>query len=293
MAAIPKELFARIKRIEIETSRLAEELLVGLYRSAFKGRGMEFEEVREYIEGDDLRSIDWNVTARMNHPYVKNFREERELTVLLVVDISASSRFGSGERTKGELMAEIAALLSFTAVKNNDRVGLLLFSDGVELYLPPKRGLRHVLCAIRELLFYKPKGLGSDLKAAVDFLGKVQKRSALCFVLSDFLYTLPEKELSLTAKRHDLIALHVVDPLEEEFPPMGLVAMRDLETGKVAVVDTSRGELREKLRRKMREKERSLKALMGKIGAGYVTIKSDEPYQHPLRRFFHGRRVSH
>lgn len=293
MAAIPKEIFARIQRIEVATSRLAEELMVGLYHSAFKGRGMEFEEVREYIEGDDVRSIDWNVTARMNHPFVKSFREERLLTVMLVVDISSSSLFGSGERLKGELIAEIAALLAFTAIKNNDRVGLLLFSDEVELFLPPKNGSRHVLRVIRELLFSSAKRRGSDLKVALDYLGRVQKKSCLCFILSDFLYPLPKRELSVTAKRHDLISLHVVDPLEETLPEVGLVAMRDLETGEVALVDTSNPIRQKNYRERRKESVGIVKSTMGKLGAGYILIKSDEPYLHPLRRFFRMRRVRH
>lgn len=293
MAEIPKELFKQIRRIEIATNRLAEDLLVGMYHSAFKGKGMEFEEVRAYVEGDDVRNIDWNVTARTHEPHIKNFREERELTVLLVVDVSASSYFGTKKKSKREWIAEIGGLLAFTAIKNNDKVGLLLFSDQVEKYLPPRKGLRHVLRVIRELLAFPPKSNGSDIKKALSFLGNVQKRRSVCFLLSDFLFPLEGEELAVTSRRHDLIALHILDPVEKAFPSIGLVNLKDLETGAMRYIDTADETLRKKAAEKFEDNLLAVKETMGRIGAGHVLINTSASYIEPLRKFFKLRKIRH
>lgn len=293
MPEIPKDVFKYIRRIQITTTHLAEELMVGAYHSAFKGKGMEFEEVREYIDGDDVRNIDWNVTARMNSPYIKNFREERELSVILLVDVSGSSGFGSGQRLKREYIAEIAAVLAFTAIKNNDKVGLLLFSDETEEYIPPKKGLRHILRVIRDLLVFKPKHRGSDLKKALDYLGQTQKKSCVCFLLSDFLFDLCPRELAITARRHDLIMIHVRDPSEINFPEEGLVELGDLETGASQIIDTSYPPARKSLESEATLKKEEVHRLAKKINAGYIHITTDKPYAEPLRKFFKIRRIRH
>ncbi len=293
MASIPRTVFQHIRRIQIATNRLAEDLMVGAYHSAFKGKGMEFEEVREYTQGDDVRNIDWNVTARTNHPHIKNFREERELTVMLVVDISASSQFGTTKQLKSELIAELSALLAFTAIKNNDNVGLLLFSDIVEEYIPPKKGIQHILRVIRDLLVFEPKHRHSNLKVALDYLGNVQKKSCVCFLISDFLFPIQKKELAITSKHHDLISIHILDPAEESFPKIGLVNIRDLETGKMTFVDTSYLPTQQFHESKVSKKKNTVKQMMEKLGAGYILIKTDQSYVQPLRRFFRLRRIRH
>jgi uncharacterized protein (DUF58 family) len=293
LSNIPKDVFKHIRRIQITTTRLAKELMVGVYHSAFKGKGMEFEEVREYVDGDDVRNIDWNVSARMNSPYIKNFREERELSVILLIDVSASSLFGSGKQLKQQFIAEIAAVLAFTAIKNNDNVGLLLFSDQVEEYIPAKKGLRHILRVIRDLLVFEPKNRGSDLKKALDFLGNIQKKSCVCFLLSDYLFDLCPHELAITAKKHDLIMLHVCDPAEEHFPESGLISMIDLESGIAQIIDTSNQPTQEELKIKMTLKKEEVYNLSKRINAGYIYLRSDQSYADPLRKFFKLRRIKH
>src|ERR1700690_278917 len=241
-------LFKRIRQIEIRTNREVTGVLGGQYHSVFKGRGMEFEEVREYLPGDEVRSIDWNVTARFGHPFVKKFKEERELTVMLVVDVSASGQFGSVRQTKNEMAAELAAVLAFSAIRNNDKVGLIMFTDQIEKYVPPKKGRSPVLRVIREILAFQPKGRGTNLKAALDYLNHVQTRRAVTFVLSDF--QLPDEEtvrkkLRVASKRHDVIALSLRDPREEELPAVGLLELRDAETDERALVDTFDRNVRE------------------------------------------------
>ncbi len=228
---ISKDSFEHIRAIQIRATRNVNDLFGGIYRSVFKGRGLEFEDVREYEPGDEIRSIDWNVTARMQNAYVKNYREERELSVMLVVDVSASSHFGHASYLKSELITEIAALLAFSAIKNQDKVGLLLFSDQIELYLRPKKGSRHVLRIIRELLYFQPKQRGTDLQKALAFLGKVQRHQTVCFIISDFISGDFSHELQLTAKRHETIAIYVYDDYEIQFPNIGLIALQDLESG--------------------------------------------------------------
>ncbi len=287
------ELFDKIRKIQIVTNQLAKDLLAGAYHSAFKGKGIEFEEVREYQEGDEVRSVDWNVTARMNHPYVKVFREERELTVMLVVDVSASSRFGSQNRTKKDLIAELGGVIAFSAIKNNDKIGLILFSEEIELYLPPKKGLRHVLRVIRELLVHKPKKIKTDISAALTFLGNVQQRSTICFVISDFICELPERELLITSQHHDLIAIQVTDPSEWEFSKMDLVQVSDLESGRTTIIDTSSSAVRREQRQNMVERTQNLQEIIRQMGAGLIQVKTDEAYIYPLQKFFKLRKIRH
>ncbi|KIA76568.1 hypothetical protein DB43_AB00330 [Parachlamydia acanthamoebae] len=278
------ELFKKIRRIQIQTTHLAEDILAGAYHSAFKGKGMEFEEVREYQPGDEIRHIDWNVTARMDHPYVKNFKEEREITVILLVDISSSSRFGSQNLLKSELIAEIGAVLAFSAIKNQDRVGSILFSDQIESYLSPKKGSRHVLRVVRDLLVFIPQHQGTDLGAALAFLGKVQRKSAICFLISDFLTTGYEHQAKLIAQGHDLISICIRDPHEESFPNLGLLNMKDLESKSEALVDSNQNT--DKLRVEAEKRLKDAQFFMKTIGADFVEIRTDQPYIPILRKFF-------
>lgn len=286
MAAFSHDLFKKIRRIQIQTTHLANDVLAGAYRSAFKGKGMEFEEVREYQQGDDVRSIDWNVTARMNRPYVKNFREERELSVILAVDVSASTYFGSGESLKSELIAEIAAVLAFSAIKNQDKVALLLFSDRVEKYFPPQKGTRHVLRIIRELLTYQPQPRSTNISEALSYLGKVQHRSGICFLLSDFICVDFSHEAALAATRYDLVPIAIVDSAEMAFPKMDLVTFSDLETGTSLLVDTSAGIVQTKLRKTTEERLSSLKKMMQKLGTELCIIDTHLPYMQQLKKYF-------
>jgi uncharacterized protein (DUF58 family) len=281
-----EELFSSIRRIQILTTHLAEDILAGAYHSAFKGRGIEFEEVREYEPGDEIRSIDWNVTARMDRPYVKNFREERELTILLMIDVSYSSRFGSTKQLKNEFIAELGALLAFSAIKNNDKVGLLLFSEEVEKYIPPKKGLRHVLRLIREILYFQPKHKGTNIASALSFLGQVHRRKSVCFLLSDFLCGVFDHELSLMAKKHDLIGMNLIDPYEERFPSIGLVHLEDLETTEQLFVDTSFRPGKTQFEEGVEKRHDHLKNLFAKVGASLIEIRTDQSYLVALKKFF-------
>lgn len=280
------DIFKTIRRIQIFSTQLANDVLAGAYHSAFKGKGMEFEEVREYQPGDEVRNIDWNVTARMHHLYVKNFREERELLVMLVVDVSASSRFGSHNYSKASLIAEIAAVFAFSAIRNNDKVGLILFSDIIEKYVPPRKGTRHVLRVIRELLAFQPKSKGTDLKKALSFLGKVQTRRGICFLISDFLCENYSHEAALIAKRHDLVAICLTDPYEKEFPQMNLMTLADLETGEKAIIDTSSEEIQKYFAQKAKQHLQQTNYLFRKIGVDFINIYTDKPYLLELRKFF-------
>ncbi len=284
MGELSQDIVKKIRNIQMTTTQLADAMMAGAWHSAFKGRGMEFEEVREYQNGDDIRTIDWNVSARMNHPYVKVFGEERELTVLLIVDVSASSNFGGINQLKRDLIAEVGAVLAFSAIKNNDKIGLILFSDQIEKYIPPKKGTRHVLRSIRELLAYQPRHKGTDLKKALEFVGTVQKKKAICFLLSDFLCPIPEKALNLIAQHHDLVAISVTDPYESELPKMDLLQLKDLETGSFATIDTNTARIR---------KNKKLETLVKKIKAGMIHLRTDEPYLKPLRQFFKQRGARH
>ena len=286
---IPKEVLRKVRQIEIRTNREVTDVLGGQYHSVFKGHGMEFEEVREYLPGDEVRSIDWNVTARLGHPFVKKFKEERELTVMLVVDVSASGQFGSVRQTKNELAAELAAVLAFSAIRNNDKVGLIMFTDQIEKYVPPKKGRGHVLRVIREILAFQPKGRGTNLELALDYLNHVQRRRAVTFVLSDFQVNddeLVRKKLRVASKRHDVIALSLRDPREEELPAVGLVELRDAETGERALVDTFDRNVREGFSAKARARLETLRRLLRSASVDQVEIRCEADYMLPLIRFF-------
>ncbi|GAB4230055.1 MAG: DUF58 domain-containing protein [Chlamydiales bacterium] len=282
-----KELFAKIHRIEITTTQLVEDLFAGAYRSVFKGRGLEFEDVRPFQTGDDVRTVDWNVTARYGYPFVKTFTEERQLTVMLLVDRSASLRFGSVNQSKQDLVAEVSALLGFSAIKNHDRVGLILFTDRVELYIPPKNGTRHLLRIIEEILTFKPAGKGTDIKEALSFLSKVQTKAAICFLLSDFIVTGKfEREMKIASKRHDCIAVSIHDPLERHIPDVGLVSVQDLESDQKTVVDFSDIHTQETFRRQVEKRRMKTFSLMKRVKAGYVELETGQPYNIAIKNYF-------
>jgi uncharacterized protein (DUF58 family) len=283
------EVLARIRRIEIRARRLVDDLFIGQYHSVFRGRGMEFEEVREYQPGDDVRSIDWNVTARMGEPFIKKFREERELVVLLLVDVSASQDFGTGLQRKHELAAEIAALLAYSAIKNKDKVGLIAFSDRVERYLPPRKGAQHVLRLIREVLYLQPAGTGTDLGAALEDLDRLARRKSVVFILSDFLTTGYERALRRVARRHDVIAVTLRDPREMELPDAGMVYLRDSESGAAVLVDAGNRSVRRKYRADALAREDARRRLFGDCGVDEIYLRTDQPYVEPLLRFFRQR----
>lgn len=284
---LPPELLRQIKGIHLRTRRLVTDAMAGEYESAFKGRGMEFEEVRAYQPGDDVRHIDWNVTARTGAPFVKVHREERELTVMLLVDVSSSGAFGSGEKLKNEVAAEIAATLAWTAIRSHDRVGLVVFSDRVERYIPPKKGRAHVWRVVREILTFKPSGSGTDLAAAIDFLGKVARKRVVGFVISDFLDAGWEEGLRVLAARHDLTAVAIGDRREIELPACGLLELEDAETGELLLVDTSdRKAMAELARISARDRTRRTQMLRG-AGIGELTIAAERPWVDSLVRFFH------
>jgi len=286
---IPREVLRKVRHIEIRTRRLVNDMFGGEYHSVFKGLGMEFAEVREYAAGDDIRSIDWNVTARMGHPFVKLFREERELTVVLLVDQSASEYFGTRERLKSELAAEIGALLALSAVENNDRVGLVLFTDRVELTVPPAKGRRHVLRVVREILAHQPEGKGTDLAGALDHLSRLQKRRAVVFLISDFLAQGYEQSLSIASRRHDLIALRLRDRREEMLPSVGVVALRDLETGRDLIVDTSNRGVRARFAKNLVERERAFVRAVRRAQVDSVDLWTNEDVVAPLAGLFRRR----
>ncbi|MGO9245751.1 MAG: DUF58 domain-containing protein [Verrucomicrobiia bacterium] len=286
---LPADVLKKVRQIEIRTNREVTDVLGGQYHSVFKGRGMEFEEVREYLPGDEVRSIDWNVTARFGHPFIKKFREERELTVMLVVDVSASGQFGSVRQTKNELAAELAAVLAFSAIRNNDKVGLIMFTDQIEKFVPPKKGRRHVLRVVREILAFQPQGRGTDLQLALDYHNRVQPRRAVTFVVSDFQVTDEEsvrKKLRVASKRHDVIALSLRDPREEELPAVGLLELRDAETGERALVDTFDRKVREEFAAKAQLRLEALRRLLRSASVDQVEIRSDADYVLPLIQFF-------
>lgn len=286
---LPKELIKKLRKIEITTRRVVNETLAGQYHSVFKGRGMTFEEVRLYQPGDDIRSIDWNVTARMNDAYVKVFAEERELTVMLLVDLSASQDFGSRAKTKGEVAAEIAALLAFSAISNNDRVGLILFTDRVERFVPPKKGRKHVMRLITEILNFRPEGRRTDLNIGLQHLMRVNKRRSVAFLLSDFIADGYEESLRIAARRHDLIPIALRDPLEEALPPAGIVLVEDPETGERARIDFSSPRVRAHFFRLVTARRQERARLFRKLSMDFVELKADEEYLKPLVTFFRAR----
>jgi uncharacterized protein (DUF58 family) len=289
VSAIPPEMLAAVRRIEIHTRRLVDEIFSGEYHSVFRGRGVEFREVREYVPGDDVRAIDWNVTARSDAPFVKQFEEERELTLLLAADVSGSGRFGSGERTRAETAAELCGVLAFAAVSNKDKVGLLLFSDHVEKYIPPAKGRRHVLRLIRELLTYRPRGRGTDLEAPLELIGRVLKRKATVFLVSDFWTGDFSRSLRTVARRHDCVAVRLRDPRESELPPVGLVVWRDAESGREVLVDTGSAALRRQLRERVARHDGRLEEALRRAAVDLVDVDVTGSYVEPLRRFFSAR----
>jgi len=283
---IPREILKKVRQIEIRTGKLVNDVFAGKYESIFKGRGMEFHEVREYVPGDDIRSIDWNVTARAGHPYVKKFVEERELTVLLVADISGSGHFGTGKKTKSEVMAEIGALLAFSAIKNNDKVGLLLFTDHVEKFIAPKKGRPNVLRVIRELLYYKPRGKKTDIKSALEYLGKVLKKRCVIFVISDFIDSGYERMLRILNKRHDIVGISIFDPGEARLPEVGLIEFEDAETGELICLDSSDELLRKELLKRKTSFTDNRKLIFRSMGMDSVEISTERSYVEPLMVFF-------
>ncbi|MEZ4387603.1 MAG: DUF58 domain-containing protein [Candidatus Krumholzibacteriia bacterium] len=287
--AIPPEILAAVRRIEIRTRRLVDEVFSGEYHSVFRGRGVEFREVREYVPGDDVRAIDWNVTARSDVPYVKQFEEERELTVMLAADVSGSGRFGSGGRTKAEVAAELCGVLAFAATSNKDKVGLLLFSDHVEKYIPPAKGRSHVLRIIRELLTYRPVGVGTDLRPPLETLGRVLKRKATVFLVSDFWTGDFSHSLRTVGRRHDCVAVRLRDHRETDVCDVGLVSWRDAETGLELVVDTGDAGVRDQLRERAARHDRRLERDLRQAGVDLVDVAATESYVEPLHRFFAAR----
>ncbi|HWX21397.1 MAG TPA: DUF58 domain-containing protein [Candidatus Binatia bacterium] len=296
------ELLESVRRIEVRTNRVVNDMMVGAYLSHFKGRGMDFEELREYIPGDEVRDIDWNVTYRMGRPFVKRYREERELAMVLAMDISASSAFGSLLRSKREFAAEIAATLAISATRSSDKVALLLFSDGIELFLPPRKGRRHILRLIREMLFCQPKHRGTNIPAALAFLNHVLHRRSIVFLLTDFLHSFGAaavqhkagrdtlQELGLTNARHDLVCVHLHDPRESALPPAGLLTLEDAETGELLEVDSTRGLVREKFARTNAERLAELDRALRRAGVDTLSFSTAEPFAQTLQRFFETRR---
>jgi uncharacterized protein (DUF58 family) len=286
---IPKELARKIRHLEITTSRAVNDVLAGEYESVFKGRGMEFDEVREYVPGDEIRTIDWNVTARMGHPFVKRFVEERELTLLLLVDLSASGAFGTVDKTKNEVAAELSALLAFSAIKNNDKVGLVAFTDAIELFVPPKKGTSHVLRLIRDLLNFRPKQAQTDLVAALDYIGKITHRRCVVFLISDFQAEGFAKPLRILGKRHDLIALSITDPRERALPDVGLVELQDAETGERVVVDTGSLAVRRQYEGLGRARSDRLAETFRSMDVDHLEVVTGEDYVRDLVAFFRMR----
>ena len=289
MAEISREILQKVKRIQIRTSRLVNDILAGEYHSTFKGMGMEFSEVREYVPGDDVRTIDWNVTARMDRPYVKQFVEERELTVILMVDISASGEYSSSAQTKNEIAAELSAMLALSAIKNNDKVGLILFTDRIEKFIPPKKGKSHVLRVIREVLSFQPEHHETDMLAALDFLNKAIRKRAVVFLLSDFIDTGYEKLIRVVGKRHDLICMQLSDPRERSLPDLGLVHLKDSETGEVLLFDTSDKQSRQALQILYDRDQKSKEEFLKSHGIDQIQIDTHRSFVTPVVNFFRSR----
>ena len=286
---IPAELIKKIRQIQIYTSRMVDASFAGQYESVFKGRGMQFDEVREYTPGDDIRTIDWNVTARTGKAYIKRFVEEREMTVVFAVDLSASGDFGTVNKAKNELAAEFCAVMAFAAAKNNDKIGLLIFSDRIELYIPPKKGISHMLRLIRELLYFKMPKRKTNINEALDYLAKVIRKKATVFLVSDFIETNFKKSLSLLNKRHDVIAVSVRDPAEIVLPNIGLIEFTDAETGELILVDTSAKRFRDQYSDSTSRQTDELRNTFRSINVDCINISTDKPYIQDLVRFFHMR----
>jgi uncharacterized protein (DUF58 family) len=292
-----REILKKVRQIEIRTKRLVSDTLAGQYHSVFKGRGMNFDAVREYVPGDEVRAIDWNVTARAGRPFVKKFVEERELTLLLMVDVSASGDFGSGTQSKRELAAEIASVLAFSAIKNSDKVGLLLFTDRVELFVPPRKGRRHVLRIVRDVLSFEPNGRGTDLVHALKFMNEISERRAIVFLLSDFQMPNPGSEavadlrlaLRQVTRRHDLVALPIEDPRERALPDLGIIAIEDAESGEMVEIDTGNPAVREHFSKIAQLRAEQLQKIFNREAIDSLRISTDRPYVADLMAFFKNR----
>jgi len=286
---IPKEVLKNIRRIQITTSRMVTDVFAGQYQSVFKGKGMEFEEVREYQPGDEIRSIDWNVTARMGTPYIKKFVEERELTVMLILDMSPSSFFGTRNQLKMQLAAEVCSVLALAAIKNNDKVGFIAFTERIEKFIPARKGLRHVLRIISEALYFKPKGRQTDIAAVLEYLNRVTTRKTVTFVISDFYSPDFKKMLAVSNKRHDIVAITVTDPSELELADVGIVKLEDSESGKTFMVDTTDPGLRKQYSQDARQRQEERDKLFRSINVDAIDIRTDMPYSQSLYRFFRTR----
>ncbi len=284
-----KELLKKVRQIEIKTRGLSKHIFAGEYHSAFKGRGMSFSEVREYQYGDDVRNIDWNVTARYDKAYIKTYEEERELTVMLLIDISASQNFGTKERFKKDLITEIAAVISFSAIQNNDKVGVIFFTDKIEKYIPPQKGKKHILRIIRELIELKPENKTTDISQALQYFTNIVKKRSTAFLISDFFDENFEKALQIAGHKHDLIALHIYDKSEYKLPDIGFIKLQDAETGKEIYVDTSKKSVRESFEKQQLEILKKTKQIFDKTGTDSVKIKTDEDYIKPLLKLFKNR----
>ena len=293
-----KAMRSGMRELEIRTRRMVDDSMAGAYHSVFKGRGMDFDEVREYSPGDEVRTIDWNVTARAGRAFVKKFTEERELTIFLVVDISASGNFGSGELAKRDLAAEVASVLAFSAIRNSDKVGLILYTDRTERYLPPKKGRRHVLRVVRDILYHEPQGVGTDTVKTLDLVNHVLHRRAIVFLISDFETSGGDPEVARaqlrravrqTSRRHDLIAIHIEDPREQELPNVGIIALEDAETGEIIELNTARAKVRKRFSELSLERTQRLKSDLRAEGVDIVQLRTDAPYIPPLQRFFKSR----
>ena len=287
------ELMQKIRAIQIKTSHLVTELMAGEYVSAFKGRGMEFNAVREYTPGDDVRLIDWNVTARMDQPFIKEYIEERELNVMLMVDVSSSGEFGSNGKLKNEISAEVASILAFAAIRNNDKIGLIVFSNKIEHYIPPKKGKAHVWNIIRTILNYQPEGRLTDLNIPLEYLLKIQKRKCIAFLISDFQATNYETNVKLARQKHDLVAISISDPRERDLPKVGLINLRDSETGETLLIDTDNREMIKLLTTYEQEKRNKFKKLFRSIGVDTIEIDTDGSLVEPIIRYFKIREKRH
>ena len=282
-------LLKKVRKIEIKTRGLSNHIFAGEYNTAFKGKGMAFSEVREYQSGDDVRSIDWNVTARYNSPYIKIFEEEREMTVMLLVDVSGSGNFGTKQQFKREIATELSAVLAFSAIKNNDKVGVIFFSDIIEEFIPPKKGKSHILRIIRQILSFKPQNKKTNISQAIEYFNNVMKKRCICFILSDYISSSFEKPLRVASKKHDVVALKVSDKREKTIPNIGIVPFKDSETEKVILLDTSSKLVRETFQKKQKEKQSEIEKLFSRCGVDLININTGEDYVKPLINFFKNR----
>jgi uncharacterized protein (DUF58 family) len=293
----PRSMRRGLRELEIRTRRMVDDSMAGAWHSVFKGRGMDFDEVREYTPGDEVRTIDWNVTARAGRAFVKKFTEERELTIFLVVDISASGNFGSGAMAKRDLVAEVAGVLAFSAIRNSDKVGLILYTDRIERFLPPEKGRRHVLRVVRDILYHEPQGVGTNTVKTLDVVNHVLHRRAVVFLISDFQTSgdpvvaraALRRAVRQTNRRHDLIALHIEDPREKELPNVGIITLEDAETGEIVELDTTRAAVRKRFNEISLERAQRLRADLRAEGVDTVQLRTDVPYMPPLQRFFKSR----